>query len=301
MVRLVEHGFALSEASNMPAILELRIRACHVRGSFEARDNVAPRHLHPRADDEPAGFDYMRLAHPPVTFRHEKLKVEQRIPAARRYIAEHGLNELFARRPCDLGIIVQGGLYNALIRALQQLGLADAFGESASRCWCSTSPTRWCPSRWRLLRRQARGAGGGRRPARVHRAGPRHLLRRRDIQTPLHGKDLLPAAGEYTRGGAGAGLVPPSSPSHLAGASTPRGARLAGRQPRAALRAWPALDRPCPRGRRASASAAPSGRCSRAEAGAAGVGPVHIAADIGCHAFAPSSPSPWATRSWATA
>ena len=33
--------------------------------------------------DEPAGFDYDRLAHPPVTFRHEKLKVEERIPAAR--------------------------------------------------------------------------------------------------------------------------------------------------------------------------------------------------------------------------
>src|SRR5437867_295857 len=35
MVRMVEQGFALSEASNMPAILQLRIRACHVRGSFE--------------------------------------------------------------------------------------------------------------------------------------------------------------------------------------------------------------------------------------------------------------------------
>src|SRR5499427_8584392 len=34
MVRIVEEAFALSEASNMPAILELRIRACHVRGSF---------------------------------------------------------------------------------------------------------------------------------------------------------------------------------------------------------------------------------------------------------------------------
>jgi indolepyruvate ferredoxin oxidoreductase, alpha subunit len=42
MVRMVEHGFALSEASNMPAILQLRIRACHVRGSFIAKDNVAP-------------------------------------------------------------------------------------------------------------------------------------------------------------------------------------------------------------------------------------------------------------------
>src|SRR6187397_159699 len=30
MVRMVEEGFRLSEASSMPAILELRIRACHV-------------------------------------------------------------------------------------------------------------------------------------------------------------------------------------------------------------------------------------------------------------------------------
>ena len=50
MVRMVEHGFALSEASNMPAILELRIRACHVRGSFAARDNRPPAISHPPPD-----------------------------------------------------------------------------------------------------------------------------------------------------------------------------------------------------------------------------------------------------------
>src|SRR5947208_6039891 len=43
MVRMVEQGFRLSEASNMPTILELRIRACHVRGSFATKDNVKPR------------------------------------------------------------------------------------------------------------------------------------------------------------------------------------------------------------------------------------------------------------------
>ena len=31
MVDLVEHAFAMSEASNMPAMMELRIRACHVQ------------------------------------------------------------------------------------------------------------------------------------------------------------------------------------------------------------------------------------------------------------------------------
>src|SRR5215471_17448825 len=34
MVQMVEEGFALSEASNMPALMQLRIRACHLRGQF---------------------------------------------------------------------------------------------------------------------------------------------------------------------------------------------------------------------------------------------------------------------------
>src|SRR5262245_37883317 len=126
MVRMVEEGFRLSEASNMPAILELRIRACHVRGSFEASANVPPAVSTRALMENPAAFDYMKLAHPPVTFRQEKLKSEQRLPAARKYIVEHELNELFDGKHRDLGIIVQGGIYNALIRSLQQLGLADA-------------------------------------------------------------------------------------------------------------------------------------------------------------------------------
>jgi indolepyruvate ferredoxin oxidoreductase, alpha subunit len=34
IVRCVEEGFALSEASRAPVMLELRIRACHVTGAF---------------------------------------------------------------------------------------------------------------------------------------------------------------------------------------------------------------------------------------------------------------------------
>ena len=42
IVEAVERGFELSEASNTPVFLELRIRACHVYGSFTAKENVAP-------------------------------------------------------------------------------------------------------------------------------------------------------------------------------------------------------------------------------------------------------------------
>src|SRR6186997_1456455 len=58
MVRMVEEGFRLSEASSMPALLELRIRACHVQGSFVCRDNVAPRLSARQRIAEPAAFDY---------------------------------------------------------------------------------------------------------------------------------------------------------------------------------------------------------------------------------------------------
>ena len=42
IVRAVETGFELSEASNTPVMLELRIRACHVYGRFTTKDNVRP-------------------------------------------------------------------------------------------------------------------------------------------------------------------------------------------------------------------------------------------------------------------
>src|SRR6185436_9033397 len=42
MVRTVGHAFAMSEAANMPAVLQLRIRACHMRGSFVCSDNASP-------------------------------------------------------------------------------------------------------------------------------------------------------------------------------------------------------------------------------------------------------------------
>ena len=199
MVKMVEHGFRLSEASNMPAILELRIRACHVRGSFEASDNLPPAVSTRALMENPSGFDYMKLAHPPVTFRHEKLKGEERIPAARKYIADNKLNDLMPGKHADLGIVVQGGLYNSLIRSLQQLGLADAFGES-------DVPLLVLNVTYPLVPEQIADFCVGKRGVLVVEEGqPEYieqeiatLLRRRDIQTPLHGKDLLPAAGELS-------------------------------------------------------------------------------------------------------
>ena len=292
MVDMVEHAFALSEASHMPALMELRIRACHVRGSFTARDNRPPPVSTRALMDEPAPFDYGRLAHPPVTFGHEKLKHEARVPAARRYIVEHGLNELRAgHRHPGLGLIVQGGLFNTLVRALQAFGLADAFGELAlpTLVLNVTSP---------LVPEQIAGFCAGKQAVLVLEEGqPEYieqeiatLLRRRDIQTPLSGKDVLPMGGEYTveviaRGlAAWLGRVAPDIDTAAARDW------LTGNDAR---RAEVARSLPAPLPTR------PPGFCigcperpvfSALTLAQQTVGPVHVAADIGCHAFGTFEP-----------
>src|SRR5436189_547186 len=92
IVRAVEAGFELSEASNTPVMLELRIRACHVYGSFTARDNARPAFTLKDALENPKR-DVNRVVLPPATYQHERDKIEKRWPAAVRFIEEHGLNE----------------------------------------------------------------------------------------------------------------------------------------------------------------------------------------------------------------
>src|SRR5712675_3749007 len=66
IVRMVEEGFELSEATHAPVMLELRIRACHVTGSFIAEDNRRAAFSGKNRIAGPPRFEYGRLAHPPV-------------------------------------------------------------------------------------------------------------------------------------------------------------------------------------------------------------------------------------------
>jgi indolepyruvate ferredoxin oxidoreductase alpha subunit len=291
LVEMVEQGFGLSEASNMPVLLELRIRACHVRGSFQAKDNRAPAISTRALMEEPASFDYMRLAHPPVTFRQEKLKVEQRIPAARRYIVENGLNELMPGRREELGLIVQGGVWPALQRAMQQLGLADGHGRAEI-------PVLVMNVAYPVVPEQVVSFCAGKRAVLLAEEGqPEYLeqeialhLRRADVQTRLHGKDLQPSGGEYTVEVLARGLLAYAE-QHLPGAVSEEGRQwLAGitqrREAAAALLAKPLPARPptfcigCPERPVFSAL-----KLAQQQ-----VGDLHVAADIGCHAFGTFEP-----------
>ncbi|WP_420413950.1 thiamine pyrophosphate-dependent enzyme [Roseibium sp.] len=129
IVKSVGDGFRLSEQSNTPVMLQVRIRSCHLRGSFTAADNVAPAMTVGDALEAPSR-DVNRIVLPPASFLHEQEKIEKRIPAAKKFIADEKLNELFGDATGKVGIILQGGMYNGVIRALQRLGLAGMSGQT---------------------------------------------------------------------------------------------------------------------------------------------------------------------------
>lgn len=208
IVDMVEHGFALSEASNTPVMLELRIRACHLHGAFVAKDNRRSPMTLKQAIEAPVR-DTDRIVLPPANFLHEQEKIARRWPAAIDYIKRHQLNELFAGDThSDLGIIVQGGLYNTLVRALELAGLADGFGEAALPLYVLNVT-------YPLIDDEVAAFCKGKRAVLVVEEGqPDYLeqaialiLRQHGVDTRLSGKDVLPRAGEYTGQVLGAGVA----------------------------------------------------------------------------------------------
>src|SRR5450755_582942 len=117
IVKAVEDGFELSEVSHTPVMLEVRIRACHVHGRFIAKDNRRPNFTLRDALEKPRR-DTERVVLPPASYLHEREKIEQRWPAAVNFIKQRQLNEFFGPSKGDIGIIMQGGMYNAVLRSL---------------------------------------------------------------------------------------------------------------------------------------------------------------------------------------
>ena len=198
IVDMVEKGFELSEASNTPVILELRLRSCHLHGAFTAKDNKRPSMTVSEAVQNPQR-DLTRIVLPPASFLHEQEKVTKRWPAAVKFITENKLNEFVNNGAQDVGIILQGGLFNNVNRALELCGVSDAFGNSQIPLYVMnvTYPVidqevlDFCSDKKAVLL--------------VEEGQPdfieqniQTVLRRGGATTILHGKDLLPVAGEYT-------------------------------------------------------------------------------------------------------
>ncbi len=198
IVNMVEKAFELSEASNTPVMLELRVRACHVYGRFTAKDNVRPAFGLKDAMENPVR-DVNRIVLPPANYLHEHEKINQRWPAAVDFIKKHQLNEFLGGATGGVGIIVQGGLYNTLIRALEMRGHSDSFGESKIPIYVLNVT-------YPLIDNEVVGFCADKKAVLLVEEGQPEfiehelntILRRADLQTRIVGKEVLPRVGEYT-------------------------------------------------------------------------------------------------------
>ena len=198
IVQAVHDGFELSEATNTPVMLELRIRSCHLHGSFITRENRRPTFSLKQALEAPKR-DVNRIVLPPASFLHEKEKIEHRWPAAERFILERGLNEIREGELDHIGIVMLGGMTNNVLRALKLLDQADLFGQTRVPLYIlnvayplvEEEVDRFCRGKKAILVIEEGQPD-------YHEQHLNTILRRRGLDTKVHGKDLLPMGGDYT-------------------------------------------------------------------------------------------------------
>ncbi len=290
IVDMVEKGFELSEASHTPVMLELRIRACHVYGRFTAKQNRRPAMTVGQAAENPRN-DTSRVVLPPALFQHEKEKISQRWPAAVRFIEAQQLNEFFPGEHRDVGIIMQGGMYNTAMRALERLGVADAYGRASVSLYVMnvTYPPieseiiRFCRDKAAVLLIEEG------QPDYIEQS-LNSILRRASVRARVYGKDVLPMAGEYT----GDVMLAGVREFFLRVAPAILGERPDPAQALARLRELPAIQ-----ALSAHVPPRPPGFCtgcperpifSAMRLAERDVGPMHVSCDIGCHLFSTMPP-----------
>ena len=291
IVHMVEQGFELSEASHAPVMLDLRVRACHLTGEFTAKDNKRAPYSGRRRLEGPPPFEYGRLAHPPVIFTQERLKLEERLPAAQRFIRERNLNETIAGDVAEVGIIVLGGLANPLLRALARLDLADLYGGSRMPLYVLNVA-------YPLVPEEVTAFCAGKRAVLVVEEGsPDYLeqqinviLRGAGIATQVLGKGCLPRNGDYTseaflRGIAAflteirpAGIDPDAIAARVNDMLAHKSGVLA------------AIGDIPPRPPNFCTGCPERPVFAAIKLAERDIGPAHISADIGCHSFATFAP-----------
>jgi len=282
LVDMVERAFELSEASHTPVMMMMRIRACHMHGRFSARDNVRPAFTIKQALANPRRA-IEKIILPPATYAQEQDKVANRWPAAVRYIVANKLNELHTGDLGEVGIVVQGGLYNTLLRSLEILGLANTFGECRIPLYVLNVTYPLIPEEL------VRFAAGKQSLLIVEEGQPEfieqsvnQMLRQADLQTRVVGKGPFPMAGEYT------------------GAVMEAGVRtfLQQRLPHVLKQSLTQVVVPVETLRQA-VPPRPAGMCtgcperpffSSMKIVQRELGAVHVSADIGCHSFATLPP-----------
>jgi indolepyruvate ferredoxin oxidoreductase alpha subunit len=293
LVELTEQAFELSEACHLPVIMSLRIRAAHMTGSFVCKDNRPPQ-FGARSPLPAALRDFARIPLPPSIYAQEKAKFEQRMPAARRFIAEHHLNERFAASNGNrgrIGVVMQGGVYATVMRALSRLGMADSFGHSGVAMLVLNVVHPLVPDQISAF------LGDMDHVLVVEEGNPpfieqeiRAIAQAGRLTCRISGKDVLPLAGEFTpevvRGGLSRWLREAATPAVAEAVSIRQAAiESSARQAREAI-----ADNVPPRAAGFCTGCPERPIFTALKLLQEETGPLHISLDIGCNTFASLPP-----------
>jgi len=199
IVRTVHKAFELSEYSHTPVMMQLRIRTCHLQGKFIAKNNIKPQISSTNKIGEVAPHNYDLIAHPPSTYAQEKLKYGQRAKLAKTFISNNSLNEFFEGEIEEIGLIVQGGLYNNLIAALKEMNMSDSLGNTKISIYVLNIVHPLIPDEVISYAKKFKAL------LVIEEGQPQYieqelglLFHKEKIEVSLAGKDVLPMAGEYT-------------------------------------------------------------------------------------------------------
>ena len=199
IVRTVHKAFELSEYSHTPVMMQLRIRTCHLQGKFIAKNNIKPQISSTNKVGEVAPHNYDLIAHPPSTYAQEKLKYGQRAKLAKTFISNNSLNEFFQGEIEEIGLIVQGGLYNNLIAALKEMNMSDSLGNTKISIYVLNIVHPLIPDEVISYAKKFKAL------LVIEEGQPQYieqelglLFHKEKIEVSLAGKDVLPMAGEYT-------------------------------------------------------------------------------------------------------
>ncbi|HEX6512988.1 MAG TPA: indolepyruvate ferredoxin oxidoreductase subunit alpha [Chloroflexota bacterium] len=198
--RMIKDSFGLSEAAHEPVLFLIQTRAANMKGSVLCDDNVEPAisttrplpALHRDVATVPLG---------PPAHLQQHAKYAERMPAARQYVLERSLNELFpgdGRRP-RTGLITHGIVFNTAMRALHLMGEAGLDGSASMAVLQLNVISPLVPEQL------AEFLGNKDEVLVAEEAMPnlleeqiRAIAQRFGLSTRIYGKDLLPADGEYT-------------------------------------------------------------------------------------------------------
>ena len=281
IVKAVRDGFELSEASNTPVMLEIRIRSCHLHGRFMARDNVRP-------DDVGQGSAGNRRAAPPSASFCRRLPLcmsRRRSSSAGRppstFIKSRKLNEFMGTMRAASASSCKAACIMASSARSQRLGLADLYGETEVPLYVLNVT-------YPLIDDEFLGFCKDKEAVLVVEEGqPDYLeqafgsmLYKAGARTKLAGKGCLPMAGEYT------GQVMLDGVSKFFREHAPEYLSDRSRAPNAPPVSYPELAKTVPM--------RPPGFCigcperpifAAMKLVEKKLGPHHVGADIGCHLF----------------